>query len=165
MDTFKKRKLEDAKMKKRLFVLMAVMIFVATVLALCACGKKTSSFKVEYVGTSNRLPAGLPLGGGGQSILKALEDNMFIRGEVDGKTKDIPIQNAFKGYKLTAVDYPDPEHIKMKGTESGGKLYYEDGVIVTIEDESGKSLEITIQENSVFDAETDGDTVYLLPPK
>jgi len=151
-------------MKKRLFVLIVVILFVVMLFTLGACGKKISSFKVEFVGTSNRLPAGIPFGGGGGNILKALEENMFIRGEIDGKSKDIPIQNAFKGYELTKVAYPTPEKVSMKGAQ-GGKLYYEGGVIVTIKDKNGKSLEITIKEDVVFDAAKEDDTIYLLPPK
>jgi hypothetical protein len=59
---------------------------------------------------------------------------------------------------------PDPKQLQIGGTKEG-RLCYIGGVIVTIEDDSGKSLEVPIKKDDVFDVETDGDTAYLLPPQ
>jgi hypothetical protein len=137
--------------------------------ALGACGKaKQSSFKVEYVGTLNKLPAGIPIGADSgdepSPVMRALEENMFIHGEMDGKEEEISLHEAFKGYEIANIDYPDPKHIEMEKAGEG-RIRYLDALTITLKDESGKAPEIVIEEGSVFDAEKEGDALYLLPPK
>ena len=138
---FQRDKMEERTMKKRQLVLIIAMLF-----ALCACGKGGNSFKVAYVGQAN-----------------ILSQNLYIYGEINGENKGISLRDAFKGYKVTNIAFPNAANTEIKGTEEG-RLYFVDGVIATIEDDSGKSFEITIKEGSVFDVEIEGDSIYLLPP-
>ena len=40
-----------------------------------------------------------------------------------------------------------------------------DGIIVTLQDADGKTIDVTIKKDSVFAAEKEGDTVHLLVPE
>lgn len=128
-------------MKKRLIALLAVILVL-----LCGCGSD-NSFKVEYVGTGN-----------------ILSTDLFLCGEIGGKSQNIGLTEAFKGCSVKDITFPDPDNVSMEGTEDG-YLKFTGGIIATLEDESGNTFDVLIKEESEFDAEKSGDTVVLLPPQ
>ena len=114
------------------------------ILMLFACGKDKKSFKVEYVG-----------------VPKMVQKDIIVHGEIDGENMDIPLKEAFKGYIINDLSM---ENVADKVAEDG-YVYYAGGAIVTLEDDSGKTLDISMSEGSIFEIETEDDTIYLLPPK
>ena len=130
-------------MKRILCAVMIVML-----LLLCACGSGGSKFTVKYVGTVN-----------------VMSPSPVISGEMGGKALKISLSKAFKGCTVAGIAFPDEENVTLSAVEDGMYLAYEGGLVVTLKDESGKTFEVTVKEGSVFDAEKNGDTVCLLPPK
>ena len=119
-----------------LFVLLLACSLVS------ACGK-SNTFTVNYVGTPSLFSV-----------------NLFIDGKLGDEKMNIWLRDAFKGCTVTEFNLAGAE---MSGTEEG-YMKFNGGVVITVEDESGRSHEITIKEGSTFSAEKDGDTVRLLPP-
>lgn len=130
-------------MKKRVLIIAIILTILLTVIS--ACGN--DSFQVEYVGTAN-----------------VLSTNMFIHGEINKKSMNISLKEAFKDCKVVSFAFAEGENVTLAGTEEGN-LYYVGGIIVVLEDESGNSFEVTIKEGSTFEYEKDKDTVRLLPPR
>lgn len=133
-------------MKKILTVLLTALL-AALLLALCSCGGSANQFKVIYVG-----------GPGPMSPV------VLIHGELDGEEMDLGVKEAFKDCTVKNIAFAEGESVTLKGTDEG-RLRYDGGVIVTLENADGKSFDVTVKEESVFTAEKDGDTVYLLPPE
>ena len=128
--------------KKRIICTLALAALILTLL--CACGKESSTFTVKYVGTAN-----------------VLSPVQLISGEYKSKEMKLSLKEAFKGYSVTNVEFAEKENVTMKGTEDGG-ICYVGGVIITLEDDNGNSVLVTAKEGSVFDAEPNGDSIYLL---
>lgn len=133
-------------MKKRALTTAIILVVVLTVISACGNGSK-SSFQVEYVGTTNVLSA-----------------NLFIHGEINKKSRNISLNEAFKDCKVVDIAFAEGENVTLAATKEG-YLYYVGGIIVVLEDESGNSFEVTVKEGSTFEYEKDGDTVWLLPHK
>lgn len=130
-------------MKRILTALIATLLL----LILCACGGGADQFKVAYV-----------WGNGPNTSV------VVIRGEMDGKERDLGVREAFKDCQVKDVKLAKGETMTLQGTDDG-HLRYDGGVIVTLENADGKTFDVTVAEDSVFAAEQEGDTVRLLPPE
>lgn len=130
------------KHRNKTICILALAALILTVL--CACGKNSDTFTVDYVGTAN-----------------ILSQNLFISGEKDGTAMKLSLKDAFQGCTVTKIEFVNGADVVMRGTEDGNILF-EGGINVTLDDGSGNPFVLTIKEGSSFQTVTDGGSVYLL---
>ena len=123
-----------------------LLFFVLAMLFLSACGSGASQFKVSYVwGATPNLSSAM------------------IHGELDGEELNLDLNQAFEDCQVKDVKTAGKEGtLSISGTKDG-HLEFIDGIIVTLEDADGKTIDVTIKKDSVFKAEKEGDIIYLLP--
>ena len=128
--------------RKLLLFLILGMLF------LSACGESPSQFKVSYV-----------WGDG------TFSSSIMIHGELDGEEQDLGLEEAFKDCQVRNVNTAAKDGKMVMQAMAGGHKRYVDGIIVTLQDADGKTIDVTIKKDSVFVAEKEGDIVHLLVPE
>lgn len=137
-------------MKKVLSLIIALLMTFSMTFCLSACGKK--EFKVSYVGVKMDVLGGFDY------------NSLCITGPYNGVVEKLNIDKAFKDCTLEDCSIKEGDKFEYKTTQD---LYCEvvGGVTLTLKDADGKTHEVKVDKDSVFELDDSGEEIQLILPK
>ena len=128
-------------MKLRITLITLILTF--ALISLCGCGAKDDSFTVDYVGKAG--------------------NTLLIVGQYQGKQAKMDAE-AFKDCTFVEAKPLSGDTVDITGTPEG-YLKIMGGVMLTLKDGGGKTVEVEVKEGSKFKVDTSNKDAwrFLLP--